>query len=56
MTDSTKMMIDAEPLREVLVALTGPSHLIMELMVTRNFPDNPVNRLLEQFNAQAQPE
>jgi len=49
--------VDALALREVLQALVGPPHLIRELqalMTPREaFPDNPINKLIDQFNEQA---
>ena len=40
-------------LRQVLVALTGPDHLIRELQYTRNplLGSNPINTLIEEMNA-----
>ena len=34
-----KISVTAEALREVLVALNGPGHLIRELQATRNIDD-----------------
>lgn len=48
--------VDAEALRQVLVALNGPPHYIMELQVLRRPPfndDNPIEKLIEQYNAAA---
>jgi hypothetical protein len=45
--------VDAKALRELLVALNGPAHHIRELQVTRGFMDNPIDTLIEEFNAQA---
>jgi hypothetical protein len=46
--------VDANALREVLVALNGPGHYIRELKVTRGaLFDNPIDKLIAEFNAQA---
>lgn len=48
-----KVSVSAEALREVLVALSGPPHLVRELQVLANsalFPDSPINVLLREFN------
>lgn len=42
--------VDLEALGEVLRAFIGEHHLISELKVTMGFPDNPVTRLIGQFN------
>lgn len=52
-----KISVTAEALREVLVALNGPGHLIRELQATRNIDDllgkkNPIDLLLEEFNSE----
>jgi hypothetical protein len=52
-----KISVTAEALREVLVALNGPGHLIRELQATRNIGDllgkkNPIDLLLEEFNSE----
>ncbi|WP_442596371.1 hypothetical protein ACSBPU_05750 [Parapusillimonas sp. JC17] len=50
--------VPADALHQVLVALTGPPHLIHELQATRPLHeltgDNPIEILLEQFNKAAQ--
>ena len=51
-----KVTVSASALREVLVALNGPSHYIRELQVTRDngrglFKDNPIDVLCSEFNA-----
>lgn len=60
MTDKAQTIeVDATALRAVLVALTGPGHLIRELQVMNSpslsalSPDelNPIGTLLKQFNA-----
>jgi len=47
-----KFSVDAEALGQVLMALTGPGHLIRELQAIRNLPDNPISTLISQFNEQ----
>lgn len=47
--------VDAEALRQVLVALLGQPHQIRELLATRGLPEglgdpNPINRLIEAYN------
>ena len=53
-----KIVVDAQALREVLVALNGAPHLIAELQATRSLGPltggNPIETLLEQFNAQVE--
>ena len=55
MSDPT-VTVSAPALRAVLQALIGEPHYIRELQVTRSpaeiFTDNPINVLLEQYNAQ----
>lgn len=48
--------VNADALRQVLQALNGPSHHIAELQSTRNpiFKDNPINILIDEFNAAIQ--
>ena len=50
---SMTVPVNAEALREVLVALNGPGHLIRELQATRApyLPPNPINTLISDFNA-----
>ncbi len=53
---SQRIEVDADALRQVLVALNGPGHLIRELMVLRDAPaivcdDDPITKLTEEFNA-----
>jgi hypothetical protein len=43
--------VDRAALRQVLEALTGPGYYIRELQVTMSLPDNPIAKLVEQFNA-----
>lgn len=50
--------VSAEPLRQVLMALIGPGHLIRELQFTRDGivgKENPINVLIEEFNASIAP-
>lgn len=45
--------VDAAAFRRLLVALNGPQHYIRELQATRGpLFDNPIDLLIEQFNAQ----
>lgn len=52
--------VNAKALHDVLQALVGSPHHIRELQVTRNLPvlgnedRNPINVLLEEFNAAVQ--
>lgn len=52
-----KIAVSVEPLRQVLHALISAPHLIRELQVTREpaalFKDNPINILVDEFNAAA---
>lgn len=43
--------VDAEALRELLEALVGPQYLMSELRVTQGMGDNPIDTLIEQYNA-----
>lgn len=49
--------VDATALRSLLVALTGPAHLIRELQATVGLPalghPNPIKTVLDQFNTRA---
>lgn len=51
---STKITISAEPLRQILQALTGPGHLIREIQYTRSLHalghPNPIDTLIEEYN------
>jgi hypothetical protein len=46
--------VSAAALRQVLVALNGPGHLIRELQATRDKPPimtgNPIDQLVREFN------
>lgn len=46
--------VDRDALYKVLMALVGEPHLIRELTATMTpedvFPDNPINRLIKQYN------
>lgn len=49
-----KVTVSAAALREVLMALNGPSHYIRELQATRGpliGDNNPINILCDEFNA-----
>lgn len=48
---ATHPNIDMAALRSVLQALTGAPHEIRELQVTRSLPGNPIDTLIDQFNA-----
>jgi hypothetical protein len=50
-----KVSVDADALRHVLQALIGPDHHIRELQACRRLPDSPIDKLITEFNAQAQP-
>jgi hypothetical protein len=52
-TSADRVEVAAEPLRQVLTALTGPPHHIRELQATRKLPgtENPINQLILEFNA-----
>ena len=52
MADIETVTVNASDLREVLSALIGPSHLIRELQVIRSLGENPIDRLVQQFNEQ----
>lgn len=45
--------VSAEPLREILTALSGPGHLFRELQAVRNplFGPNPIDTLVSEYNA-----
>lgn len=51
---ATTVTVDAAALREVLVALTGPGHLIRELQATMSLHElghpNAIRTLVDQFN------
>lgn len=54
-----KVSVSGEPLRQLLIALTGPGHLIRELQATMGLAnagladDHPIKRILDEFNAEA---
>lgn len=54
---SNAVTVNADALRQVLVALTGPGHLIRELQFTRDNPPimtgNPIDTLIRDYNAWA---
>jgi hypothetical protein len=43
--------VNATALRNVLQALMGPSHHVMELWATQSLPDSDISKLVQQFNA-----
>lgn len=54
-TEEKTVRVSAEALRQVLVALSGPGHLIRELQATRDIAKlsdtpNPINTLVDQYN------
>lgn len=51
MSEADAITVDRAALRQVLEALIGPGHLIRELQFTRSLPDNPINKLVDQYNA-----
>ena len=55
MEQTGKVLVSAEPLRQVLNALVNAPHMIRELQATREpvalFADNPINVLIAEFNA-----
>lgn len=55
----TDVVVCGQALRQLLVALNGPSHYIGELQATRSLHRlghaNAIETLMEQFNSQAQP-
>lgn len=54
-SDATLISVDAEALRQILQALTGPGHHIRELQATRSLValgiPNPIDTLLDSYNA-----
>jgi hypothetical protein len=48
--------VSAVDLRAVLMAAVGPPHLIRELQAIRILGNSPIDRLVEQFNAQVNEE
>jgi hypothetical protein len=48
-----QVTVDAAALRQILLALDGPVHLIRELQATRGaLFDSPIDRLIAEYNAQ----
>ncbi|SCX40611.1 hypothetical protein [Nitrosospira sp. Nsp1] len=47
-----KISVNKEALRQVLQALVGPPHLILELQVLNSplFPGNPIEILVDDYN------
>lgn len=59
-TTGPTVTVDGQALRQVLVALVGQPHHIRELQATRSlhklgYP-NPIDILIEQFNAAVEPQ
>lgn len=57
MTDKTstadlKVTVSYEPLRQILQAINGPAYLIRELQAIRSLGNSPIDRLIEEFNAE----
>ena len=57
-TEDERITVDANALRQILVALNGPSYHIAELQVTRGLSKtfdslevNPIDKLTDEFNA-----
>lgn len=46
--------VDAKALEEVLGALSGPDYLIRELQAIRVLGNSPIDKLIAQFNEQAE--
>jgi hypothetical protein len=46
-----EVTVDREALRAVLQALTGEPHYIRELQATMGLPNNPIEKLINDFNA-----
>lgn len=47
-----QILVNKKALRQVLLALVGPPHLIRELQVLNVplFPDNPIEILVDDYN------
>lgn len=51
-----KILVDANALKQVLEALVGPHHLVLELQTIMRIPkelsqgDNPIAQLIEDYN------
>lgn len=58
MADRAMVSVDANALRTVLQALTGPAHLIREIQMTRSIAaltgDDPIGLLVDDYNRDAQ--
>lgn len=52
-----KIQVSKSALRQVLLALDGPGHMIRELQITRGLPlagdVNPIDKLLKEFKEQS---
>ena len=44
-----KVTVDAEVLNQILYAFKGPPHLAQELWATLKLPENPVNKLMREY-------
>lgn len=56
MNDDDKIAVSAKALRQLLTAVVGPPHYILELLATRGplvGEDNPINILIDEYNAWA---
>ena len=50
---SDKVLVSRKPLKDMLLAVSGPSHYIRELQATRNLPigkKNPIDTLIDEYN------
>ena len=45
-----RIEVDARALKQVLLALTGPPHLIRELQAVVNLGDSPIAKLVDEYN------
>lgn len=47
-----KVQIEAAPLHEVLQALVGPPHLMLELIAVSSVPDgeDPISKIITEYN------
>lgn len=52
--EAPMVSVDAASLRQVLLALQGPPHLIRELQAIRSLPGSSIDVLIYQFNAWAE--
>ena len=49
---TTKVSVDADKLRQILEAITGPGHLIRELQAIRSIGSDPISALVDEYNLQ----